>query len=166
MNLPPWLAAELDKAGQQNASRAITRQEAVTAVRDAIMTQADRAFILSVTADYAARLLDTWHRGRRGDGKGSGQLAGDAQSELFPGLPVRLYIRPGVAKAVILLTAHDWDTAKAMIENRTSGAITAAETDQAAFDAAYALVRPLLAGDLTTADVAGSLDGPAAAASP
>jgi hypothetical protein len=162
LNYPDWFQAELDKAGAQLAAKAVTRHEAVTAVRDVILAKADRAFLAGVAAAFAGKALDSWQRARRAEGAGIAVLAG--QPDLFPDLPARLYIRPGVAKAVILFSAHDWDTAKAVLENRTSGAIEAARADQAAFDAAYRRVRPLLTGGLTTADVAYELAAPAEAA--
>jgi hypothetical protein len=154
VNYPDWLAAELDRLGEQNAARHITRAEAVTAVRDAILRHADRAFMAGVAESFAARALDSWHRQHRGE-----RAPAAAQSELFPGLPARLYVRPGVAKAIVLFDGRDWDNARAMILNRTKGAIEAAEADQAHFQAAYDRIRPLLTGDLTTADVVAELDG-------
>lgn len=163
MNVPDWLRAELDAAAQRNADREITRQAAADAVRDAILDKADAAFLRGIVGAFAARALAGWHRRNRGTATGPAFLTAE-QSELFPGLPARLYIRPAVAKAVILFSAHDWDTARAVLENRTTGAIKAAEQDWAAFDAAYRQVRPLLSGDLTTADVAYELANPGEAA--
>lgn len=158
MKLPQWLDGELGKIGQRSAERAISRAEAVTAIRDVIIRQDDPAFLRGVVSEFAARALDSWHREHRGSSAVT--LAG-AQSELFPELPARLFIRPGTAKAVILFTGHDWDTAKAVLENRTSGSINAAKADWAAFEAAYARVRPLLTAGLTTADVADEIRGAA-----
>lgn len=158
MKLPDKIAAKAEELAAQRDAGQITRQEAVTALRDVIMQNADRAFLLGITAEFAGRVLDARKAPRYG--------LRDTQSDLFPDLPVRLFIRPGVAKPVILFTAHDWDTARAVLENRTSGAVKAAEADWAAFDAAYARVRPLLTGDLTTADVAGQIDGETRAATP
>jgi hypothetical protein len=161
MSLPDWLARELDTIGAQNAERSITRQEAVTALRDVIMRSADAAFRLAITAEFAGRQLDAWHRARRA----AGLPAAAGQSELFPGLPARLYVRPGVLRPVALMDAHDWDMAYNMLHTRAEGAITAAKADLAAFDGAYDKVRALLTGELTTADVLGDL-GDAAAAAP
>ena len=163
MNLPGPIQSELDRLGGQNAERAITRAEAVTALRDVILRHADSAFLRSVVAEFAGRALDSWHKQHS---EGSRTPAPEDQSELFPGLPVRLFIRPGVRRSVILFTGHDWDMARNMLQTRTDGAKKAAERDQAAFDAAYEKVRPLLSGELTTADVAGQLDSPGLAASP
>jgi hypothetical protein len=152
MNLPDWLRGEMDVIGQRAVAREITRQEAVTEIRDAIITKNDRAFMRSIVAMFAGKALDSWQREHRG---AAASLPAQSQSDLFPDLPARLFIRPGTAKAVILFTGHDWDTAKAVLENRTGGAISAARADQAAFDAAYARVRPLLTGPgVITADVA------------
>jgi hypothetical protein len=79
--------------------------------------------------------------------------------ELFPDLAPRLYIRPGVSKQVMACTAHDWDTAREMILNRTEHAIKGAEAHRANFEAAYKKVRPLLGGDTTTADIVRQLRG-------
>lgn len=167
MNVPGWLATELDSIGERNAAREITRQAAVDAVRNAILARDDPAFTRGIVADFAARVVAAWHR-EHARGPRAEVLAG--QSDLFPGLPARLYIRPGQAKAVILFTGHDWDTARAVLENRTTGAIDAAKADWEAFDAAYQRVRPLLSGGLTTADVQYELQHPdeaqAAAPSP
>jgi len=144
MSLPDWLARELDTIGAQNAERSITRAEAVTMLRDAIIRSADTAFRLAITAEFAARQLDAWHRARRAAG-----FPAAGQSELFPDLPARLYVRPGVLRPVALMDGHDWDMAYNMLHTRAQGAIDAAEADLAAFDGAYGKVRPLLTGDLT-----------------
>lgn len=161
MKYPEWLDRELTAVSARLATREITRPEAVTRLRDVIIGSGDRPFMLSIASDFAARALAAAKGERRRDAVMEGQ------SEMFPDLPLRLFIRPAVAKAVILFTGHDWDTAKAMITNRTDGAIDAAKADRAAFEAAYARVRPLLSGDLTTADVLAELDGgqPAAVSS-
>jgi hypothetical protein len=156
VNLPEWLSHQLAAVGAQNAERAITRQEAVTRLRDTIIGNADRAFQLVIAADFAGRQLDAWHRQHSAGTRAP--VEADGQSELFPGLAVRLMVRPGVRKAVILFTAHDWDTARAVMETRTTGAKKAAEADWEAFDAAYKRVRPLLHDELTTADIAPELD--------
>jgi hypothetical protein len=161
MNLPGPIQSELDRLGARNAAREITRAEAVTALRDAIIREADRAFLLSLAAEFAGRQLDAWHRARRA----AGFPAVAGQSELFPDLPARLYVRPGVLRPVALMDGHDWDMAWNMLHTRAEGAINAAEADLAAFDGAYDKVRPLLTGDLTTADVLGGL-GDGAAATP
>lgn len=163
MKLPDQLSGELDRIGAATAAREMSRQDAVTALRNAIDQQADGVLRLGILADFAARTLESWLRARRQPGA---PARPELQSELFPDLPVRLYVRPAVAKPVILFTAHDWDCAKAMIENRTDGAIKTAEADMKAFSAAYSKVRPLLSGDLTTADVATQLDTPAGPAVP
>lgn len=162
MNVPDWLRGPLADAAERNAAREITRQAAVNTVRDAILDKADPAFLRGVVAAFAAKALAAQQR-EISRAAAAGEAAA-GQSDLFPDLPSRLYIRPGQAKAVILFTAHDWDTAKAVLENRTSGAIEAAQADWAAFEAAYNRVRPLLAGDLVTADVAAELAGEFSAA--
>jgi len=106
MSLPDWLARELDTIGAQNAERSITRAEAVTMLRDAIIRSADTAFRLAITAEFAARQLDAWHRARRAAG-----FPAAASPELFPDLPARLYVRPGVLRPVALMDGHDWDMA-------------------------------------------------------
>jgi hypothetical protein len=158
VNYPDWFSGELGVAGQRHANRELTRPQAVKALADEIVRHGDREFLAAVAAAFAAKALDSWHRGRRQAAAVPG-FRDEAQSELFPGLPGRLYVTPGQSKAVILFTGHDWDTARNVLENRTSGAITAAQADWAAFRAAYDRIRPLLSGDLTTADVAGQLDG-------
>lgn len=159
MNLPEWLQIELDKTGTRLAAHELTRGEAVTAIRDAIIARNDRALMLGITSEFAGKALNSWHQRTRA----TGATLPAAQSELFPDLPARLYIRPGVAKSVAQFTAHDWDTARAVLENRTSGAIESAKADWAAFKAAYDKVRPLLSGPLITADVLGETGGPAQA---
>jgi hypothetical protein len=163
MKLPDWLASQTDEAGQLVQAGQIPRQAAVTTIRDAILAQSatDDAFLKSVIADFASRALADWDR-RNGGGSAHGLR--DTQSDLFPGLPVRLYVRPGVRKPLILMTAHDWDMARNVLRNRTSNAKQAAESDWARFQAAYDQVRPLLSGELTTAEIAPQLEAAARAA--
>jgi hypothetical protein len=151
MNLPDWLADLTEEFGAQRLSGAITRQEATTALRDKILAEDDRSLILGALSEFAGKILDSWQRSHQHETP-AGAFA--AQSDLFPELPVRLYVRPGVPKALILCTAHDWDMARNVLENRTRNAKTAAESDWAHFEAAYKRVRPLLSGGLTTAEVA------------
>jgi hypothetical protein len=159
---PDWLAAELDRTGTRHAAREITRTAAIGAIRDVILRDADQFFLRGIAAAFAARALNSWHQERRA----TGAVVPDAQCELFPDLPARLYVRPGVTKPVAEFTGRDWDMARAVLENRTSYAKKAAEADWAAFDAAYSKIRPLLSDGLTTADVLGGLDGGAAEATP
>jgi hypothetical protein len=153
MNLPAWLQDLTQDFGTQRQAGKITRQDAVTALRDKILAEDDRPLILGITAEFAGKILDAWQRGHEHQpARGPHALV---QAELFPGLPPRLFVRPGVAKPPIWFTAHDWDMARNVLKVRTSGAKDAAEADWAAFDAAYQRVRPLLTDeDMTTADVA------------
>lgn len=155
MRLPAPLDADLARLTAAVADRDITRQDAVTRLRDAISAHADGELRLGIFAEFAARTLEAALRARRA----SRGTTPDGQSDLFPELPRRLYIRPGQLKSVILFTRHDWHTARAVLENRTSNAKKAAESDWAAFIAAYQQVVPLLTDDdLTTADVAPQID--------
>jgi hypothetical protein len=158
MNLPAAIDVQLRDLTAQWQAGTITRAEAVTALRDVILGHADRTLILGIVGEFAGRALDRAKEPRH--------ALPAAQDSLFPELPARLYIRPGVAKAVALFTAHDWETARAVLENRTKHAKEAAEADWAAFTAAYDKVRPLLYGELTTSDVLGDIEGGAVAASP
>lgn len=158
MNLPEWLGTYVDGLGTRRLAGEITRQEAVTALRDAIDQKGDRALILGIYADYAGKALDSWHNDHKNTPV-PGARQQYLQAELFPDLKPRLYIRPGITKPVMALTAHDWDNAREMIHNRTKHAIEGAEADWKNFEAAYERVRPLLTGDATTADVARELRG-------
>lgn len=157
MNLPAWLEDLADHFGTQRLNGEITRQEAVTALRDKIVEKDDRTLILGVLTDVAAKALDSWHRQHQHPPALGTQA--HLQMELFPDLAPRLYIRPGVTKPVMTLTAHDWDNAREMIRNRTSCAIEGAEADWRQFEEAYEKVRPLLSGDATTADIVPELRG-------
>lgn len=157
MNIPAWLADLADHYGSQRLAETITRQEAVTALRDEIAGKADEALRLSIYADHAGRILDAWHREHQHPAPPL--PVSRLQMELFPDLKPRLYIRPGVTKPVMAFTAKDWDNAREMIRNRTEGAIEFAKADWASFEAAYDRVRPLLSDDLTTADVEKELRG-------
>lgn len=157
MNLPAWLADLADHYGSQRLTGAISRQDAVTAIRDEIAAKADEPLRLSIFADYAARALDAYQREHQ---HAAPPLSvAPLQAELFPDLKPRLYIRPGVTKPVLAFTARDWDNAREMIRNRTDGAIKFAEADMAHFEEAYSRVRSLLSGDATTADIAQELRG-------
>lgn len=157
MNLPSWLADLADHYGTQRIAGKISRQDAVTALRDEIAAKSDDALRLSIYADYAARALDAYHREHQH--AAPAPAVSSLQMELFPDLRPRLYIRPGVTKPVMSLTAHDWDCAREMIRNRTEGAIEFAKADRARFEEAYDRVRPLLKGGATTADVTRELRG-------
>ena len=152
MNLPAWLQDHVDDFGAQRQGGKITRQDAITALRDKILAEDDRPLTLGIVAEFAGRALDSWCRAHEHQpARGPHALV---QAELFPGLPPRLFVRPGVAKPPIWFTAHDWDMARNVLEVRTRGAREAADADWAAFDAAYQRVRPLLTDDdMTTADV-------------
>lgn len=157
MSAHAWLADLAEELGTGRRSGEITRQEAVTRLRDAIDEHAERSLVLSIYSDYAGKVLDAWHREHQ---HAAPALAvSHVQAELFPDLRPRLFVRPGVTKPVMALTAHDWDNAREMLHNRTKHAIEGAEADRSRFDAAYEKVRPLLTGDATTADVAGELRG-------
>lgn len=157
MNLPPWLADLADHYGSQRLAGDVSRQDAVTAIRDEIAAQADPALTLLIYADYAGRALDAWCREHQH--AAPPPVVSRLQGELFPDLKPRLYIRPGVTKPVMSMTAHDWDAAAGMIRNRTDGAINAAKADWEHFEKAYGQVRPRLQGDATTADIANELRG-------
>lgn len=157
MNLPAWLADLADHYGSQRLAGQVSRQDAVTALRDEIAAKADEPLRLAILADYAARVLDAWQRDHQ---HAAPPLAvSHVQAELFPDLKPRLYIRPGVRKPVMAMNAHDWDNAREMIHNRTEHSIKGAEADRDHFDAAYERVRRLLSGDATTADVVRELRG-------
>lgn len=156
-HLPAWLADLTDHYGSQRLARKVSRQEAVTALRDEIAAKADEPLRLAIFADYAGRALDAYHREHQHEAPLP--AISHVQAELFPDLKPRLYIRVGVTKPVMSMTAHDWDAAREMTLNRTKHSIEGAEADRDSFQAAYDRVRPLLTGDATTADVARELRG-------
>lgn len=157
MSAHAWLADLTEELGTARRSGQITRQEAVTRLRDAIDEHAERLLVLSIYSDYAGKALDAWHREHQH--AGPTLAVSHVQAELFPDLRPRLAVQPGVTKPVMALTAHDWDNAKEMLHNRTKHAIEGAEADRKHFDEAYEKVRPLLTGDATTADVVPELRG-------
>jgi hypothetical protein len=157
VNLPAWLADLADHYGSQRLVGQVSRQDAVTAIRDEIAAKADEAYLLSLYADHAARIIDAYQREHQF--AAPPPAVSHVQAELFPDLKPRLYVRPGVTKPVMTMNAHDWDCAREMIRNRTEGAIEFAKADWAHFEAAFKRVRPLLKGEATTADVARELRG-------
>lgn len=158
MKLPAWLEDLTDRYGSKRLAGDITRQEAVTALRDAIIEQDDRPLILGALAEFAGKALDSWHREHQY--APAPAAVSSLQGDLFPDLPPRLYIRVGVSKPVMMLNAHDWDSAREMILNRTKHAIDGAEADRDRFLEAFGRVRPLLSdADATTADVVRQLRG-------
>lgn len=157
MNLPAWLADLADHYGSQRLAGQVSRQEAVTAIRDEIAAKADEAYRLSLYADHAGRIVDAYQREHQY--AAPPPAVSHVQAELFPDLKPRLYVRPGVTKPVMAMNAHDWDCAREMIRNRTEGAIKFAEADRETFETAFGRVRPLLKGDATTADVVRELRG-------
>ena len=157
MNLPAWLADLADYYGSQRLAGQISRQDAVTALRDEIAAKADEAYRLSIYADHAGRIVDAYQREHQY--AAPPPSVSHLQAELFPDLKPRLFVRPGVTKPVMALTAHDWDSAREMLHNRTKHAIEGAEADRVRFDKAYEKVRRHLSGDATTADVVRELRG-------
>src|SRR5258708_29291357 len=109
MNLPDWLKDMTEDLGTRRLAGEIARQDAVTILRDKIVEKDDRGLILGVLAEFAGKALDAWHRAHQHPAA-PGSLA-QVQAELFPDLPPRLYIRPGLTQPLIELTPHDWDTA-------------------------------------------------------
>lgn len=162
MKLPEWLDAAADEIGGRRIDGEITRQEAVTKLRDAMIARDDRQFIASVLSGFAEKVADQWHQTHRADRPAA--FSAQVQAELFPGLPLRLFVRPGQTKALALCTGRDLDMAQNMLAARTRNAIDGAEADRAAFDRAYAKVRPWLTGDVTVADVLAELADSAAEA--
>lgn len=156
MSNPAWFDDLADDLGTRRRAGEISRQEAITALRDKIVEKDDQALILSVLGDFAGKAIDAWQREHqfppvRG-------AVGILQMELFPDLRPRLTIRVGVSKPVMSLNAHDWDAARHMVLNRTKHSIEGAEADRRQFEAAYDLVRPhLTTADMTTADVAAAV---------
>ena len=160
MNLPEWLGSYIDSIGSRRLSGEITRQEAIRALRDVIAEKDDRPLILGIYAEFAAKHLDTWYRDQqRSPLAGLPGSPSHVQQELFPDLPPRLYIRPGVSKQVMAMNAADWDNARNVIQNRTEHAIEGAKSDWTQFEDAFTRVRPLLTGNKTTADVVRQLRG-------
>lgn len=157
MSYPPWLDNLTEELGTARLKGAITRQEAVTKLRDAIDRSKERPLVLLVLAEFAGRRLDAWDRENRNPSAPA--AVSSLQGELFPDLKPRLFVQPGVSKPVMTMTGHDWDNAFAMIQNRTGGAIDAAKANWKAFEDAYKRVRPLLHGTATTADVVSDLRG-------
>jgi hypothetical protein len=164
VNLPEWLGTYVADLGRGRLAGDFGRQAAVTALTAKITEKDDRPLIDGVLAEFAGRVLDAWHRSHQHPAA-AGSPA-QVQAELFPDLPPRLHIRPGVTKAPIEFTGHNWDTAWEMIRARTDNTIKGAEADRDQFEDAYYRVRPLLSGDLTTADVAALVAVPSQVAAP
>jgi len=127
-------------------------------LRDAIIRSADTASA-SRHAEFAAASSTP------GTAPAAPPASRRRQSELFPDLPARLYVRPGVLRPVALMDGHDWDMAYNMLHTRAQRD-RAAEADLARVRRRLSgKVRPLLTpADLTTADVLGDLEDGAAAA--
>lgn len=157
MSNPAWFEDLLEEVGTERRTGAISRQEAVTKLRDAIDAHAERPFQLAVYADYAGRAFDAW--GREHAYAAPAPSISSVQAELFPDLKPRLYIRVGVTKPVMDMTAHDWEAAAGMIRNRTDGAINSAKADWEHFEKAWERVKPHLKGEATTASIARELRG-------
>lgn len=157
MSYPAWLDDLTEELGTTRLQGTMSRQEAVTALRDAIAEKGDRPLILGIYAEFAARRIDAWHREHQH--AAPAPAVSHVQAELFPDLKPRLYIRPGLTKPVMSMTGHDWDAAREMTLNRTKHSIEGAEADRKSFQEAYDRVRPLLHGDATTADVTRALRG-------
>jgi len=153
---PAWFEDLTDHIGARRRSGEISRQQAVTELRDAIIEKDDRPLILGILAEYAGKALDTW--GREHVHASAPAAQAQLQMDLFPDLAPRLFIRPGVTKPVMALNAHDWDNAREVLLNRTKHAIEGAKADRERFEEAYGEVRPLLSGDATTADVATEIE--------
>ena len=157
MTLPAWIDDMAEELGTARLRGTTGRPDAVARLAGAIAASQDRELFLAIFADFAARRLDAWHREHQNTAPVP--AVSHVQMDLFPDLKPRLYIRVGVTKPVMTMTAHDWDAAREMVLNRTKHAIEGAEADRKNFEAAYERVRPLLSGDATTSDVARELRG-------
>ncbi len=147
MKPPQWLAEKIAEQGTRvlhgKRHRAEADAEIAAAVRD------HPEFGEQLAASLALRLFGKWIR----KNASSGDLF---LAEPFPGLPASMLIAPKKAVPVADMTGADLDKAKRMLytrtENAVSGAKKAAEQEQAAFDAFYNRVRPLLANGKTVGD--------------
>jgi hypothetical protein len=137
---PAWFADQLGGIAVRVGSLEITLAEGVDLLTQAILRDPD--FCYSVAAMYAGRRLRALGR----DDQDAGQPT------LFPDLPKVgpvLEVSVNRFKPVAAMTAADWDGALRQIETKARSA----EGKEEEVRAAYERVRPLLSGDLVTADV-------------
>jgi len=158
MKIPQWMMERLADLGQQILDDEITISDAGDELAGKIMAD-DRALALAVLSEFTKRRLRQWVYARIRDKMGDRQVA--AQLVLpFPDLPVRLEVAPGREVHQNVMTARDWDNARAIWRNRRDQA----EVSFQKFEVIYERIRPLLTDEtLTTADVINQLDGPASA---
>lgn len=152
MKPPQWLAEKFAEQGTRVLHGKRPRAEADAEIADAVRQHPEFGEHLAVA--LALRLFGKWVR----KNASSGDLF---LAEPFPGLPASLLVAPKKAVPVADMTAADLDKAKRMLytrtENAISGAKKAAEQEQAAFDAFYDKVRPLLRDGRTVADALAEL---------
>jgi hypothetical protein len=108
----------------------------------------------------ALGILSEWFRGRVRSwvySQTRGALDGESEQEQlvlpFSELPPYIEIAPGMKKHQRMMTGRDWDNALAIYRNRRDQA----EVSFRALERCHREVRPLLVGDLRTADILGQL---------
>ena len=113
---------------------------AVAALREVI--EQDPAYARLVLAGHANKLLASRRRARTPD---------PALATLFPGLPVILYVQPGVGVDPMACTRWGLEKARNMLyargSNQVQGATEAVRREREAFQQLCDLVMPLMARD-------------------
>lgn len=143
MRTPTWLREQIAMAGTDHKP-GTPLTGAVTKLTDAVLAT-DSTLVRALVENFVSRKLDQWlgnHASPLDDE--------DDQPSLFPDLPWRLETSPGRFAVIGVMTGADWDAALRQAETKASNATGYAESVRAAYDR----VRPLLDGELTTADVA------------
>jgi len=141
MTNPRWFSDKLAQLGTRVLTGEISRDSAVAALMDAIIT--DRSATAELAASHASRELGRWLR----------RQAADEQPALFPGLPQALDVAPGTFRGQGEMNRHDWEMHLKIAQARRDNAIEGAKAHYAAVLAAYNRVMPLLTDDtITTAE--------------
>lgn len=135
MKIPHTILEALDLAAENGISGRETVREAI---------EADTAYARAVLGAHAGKLLAAHRRAHLA-------VVDPLQADLFPGLPLVLYVRPGEAVSPMECTRYGLNMARNMLYARTSnqvqGATEAARRERDAIDGLCDLVLPVMAAD-------------------
>lgn len=151
VKLPDWMRREFAEHGPDTDR--LQRETLVVRVAERMPAE-DGALTRAVLRNFVRTQFGRWVKQQTA-------ISSDPdldQPGLFPELPRVLEIGPGRFARIGVMTGTDWDRALKQAQTKASNAGSHHETIRAAYDK----IRPLLTGELTTADVAEQIEADAA----
>jgi hypothetical protein len=153
IKIPAWLSDKIVELGMQVVADEISHQDAAEELAGKI--RADNGVVLmQILSDWSKNKIKVWIANKSRDHSQEREVAGQPRLP-FEELPPHLEIAPGRLAHQNVMTGRDWDNALAIWKNR----MVEAENSYKRFLRCYDAIRPLLTGDVTTADVAGQIGG-------